>query len=91
MAETRATEVYEVPSNFQDALINEEQYQQMYQESVENSESFWAKQAERMHWFKKWDKVKEVDFNTASIKWYLGGKINAVSYTHLTLPTTPYV
>ena len=82
MAETSATEVYEVPSNFQDALINEEQYQQMYQESVENSESFWAKQAERMHWFKKWDKVKEVDFNTASIKWYLGGKIN-VSYNCL--------
>ena len=40
MAETSATEVYDVPSNFQDALINEEQYQQMYQESVENSESF---------------------------------------------------
>ena len=82
MAETSATEVYDVPSNFQEALINEEQYQQMYQESVENSESFWAKQAERMHWFKKWDKVKEVDFNTASIKWYLGGKIN-VSYNCL--------
>ena len=82
MAETSATEVYEVPSNFLDALINEEQYQQMYQDSVENSESFWAKQAERMHWFKKWDKVKEVDFNTASIKWYLGGKIN-VSYNCL--------
>jgi acetyl-CoA synthetase len=82
MAETSATEVYDVPSNFQDALINEEQYKQMYQESVENSESFWAKQAERMHWFKKWDKVREVDFNTASIKWYLGGKIN-VSYNCL--------
>ena len=82
MAETSATEVYDVPSNFQDALINEEQYQQMYQESVENSESFWAKQAERMYWFKKWDKVREVDFNTASIKWYLGGKIN-VSYNCL--------
>ena len=82
MAETSATEVYDVPSNFQDALINEEQYQQMYQESVENSESFWAKQAERVHWFKKWEKVKEVDFNTATIKWYLGGKIN-VSYNCL--------
>ena len=82
MAETSATEVYDVPSNFQDALINEEQYQQMYQESVENSESFWAKQAERIYWFKKWDKVREVDFNTASIKWYLGGKIN-VSYNCL--------
>ncbi len=82
MAETSATEIYDVPPNFRDALINEEQYQQMYQESVENSESFWAKQAERMHWFKRWDKVKEVDFNTASIKWYLGGKIN-VSYNCL--------
>ena len=82
MAETSATEIYDVPPNFRDALINEEQYQQMYQESVEDSESFWAKQAERMHWFKRWDKVKEVDFNTASIKWYLGGKIN-VSYNCL--------
>ena len=42
MAATSATEVYDVPSNFQDALINEEKYQQMYQESVENSESFWG-------------------------------------------------
>jgi acetyl-CoA synthetase len=76
MAEVSATQLYDVPSNFQNALINEEQYQKMYQDSVENPEAFWGKQAERMHWFKKWEKVKETDFDTANIKWYLGGKIN---------------
>ena len=31
---------------------------------------------------KKWDKVTEWDFNTADIKWFLGGKLN-VSYNCL--------
>jgi acetyl-CoA synthetase len=81
MAETNA-QVFHVPESFKDALINEELYEQMYQESIEDPEGFWAKQAERIHWFKKWDKVREVDYHTADIKWYLGGKTN-VSYNCL--------
>ena len=36
--------------------------------------AFWAKQAEELHWFKKWDTVLE--WNEPHAKWFEGGKIN---------------
>ncbi|MGE3759901.1 MAG: acetate--CoA ligase, partial [Pseudobdellovibrionaceae bacterium] len=73
-----------VPESFRNqAHINWDQYQKLYKESVEKPEVFWADKAESLHWFKKWDKVKETNFNSpVSIKWFLGGKIN-VSYNCL--------
>ncbi|GIL18646.1 MAG: acetyl-coenzyme A synthetase [Oligoflexia bacterium] len=60
------------------AHINKEKYLKMYQESISNPEKFWADQAERITWFKKWDKVKNVSFHSpVQIKWYEGGKLNA--------------
>ena len=53
-----------------------EQYKEVYQESVEKPEYFWAKQAETFHWQKKWDNILEWDFKTPSIKWFEGGKLN---------------
>ncbi len=54
-----------------------EQYQKMYDESVADPESFWAKVAERITWYKKWDTIREYDFVNANIKWFDGGKLNA--------------
>ena len=54
-----------------------EQYNEMYQESIGDPETFWAKVAERITWSKKWDKVMEYDFVKADIKWFQGGKLNA--------------
>lgn len=55
-------------------------YQSMYKQSIENPDEFWAKQAERITWFKKWDKVKQTSFKKpVNIKWYDGGQLN-VSY-----------
>ena len=59
-----------------------EKYTQMYKNSVENSDDFWAIQAERLDWFKKWDIVSDNDFIKAEIKWFEGGKLN-VSYNCL--------
>jgi acetyl-CoA synthetase len=59
-----------------------EKYVEMYQDSVENSDEFWAKQAERLDWFRKWDSVSNSDFTKAKIKWFEGGKLN-VSYNCL--------
>ena len=53
-----------------------EQYQQEYKHSVENPEAFWAEQAERFTWHKKWDKVLEWNFEEPDIKWFIGGKLN---------------
>lgn len=60
-----------------------EEYQKLYNESIRDPEVFWAKQAERLHWFKKWNKVKDTSFRApVHIRWYEGGEIN-VSYNCL--------
>ena len=59
-----------------------EQYEKLYQESIKDPSGFWSKQAERLHWYKKWDDVVDFDFVDANIKWFSGGKLN-VSYNCL--------
>ena len=59
-----------------------EKYEEMYQDSVENSDAFWATQANRLDWYKKWNTVSNSDFTKAEIKWFEGGKLN-VSYNCL--------
>lgn len=59
------------------AHVNSGQYQAMYQQSIEDPNRFWGDQAqEHLAWYQKWDTVSEVDFDTADIKWFDGGKIN---------------
>lgn len=64
-----------------------EEYEKLYAEAAADPEAFWAKQAEDLHWFKKWDTVLE--WNSPHAKWFVGGKIN-ISYNcldrHLTTP-----
>lgn len=56
------------------------EYEALYQESVEQPEKFWARAAEELHWFKRWDKVLE--WNVPWAKWFVGGEIN-LSYNCL--------
>src|SRR5688500_4995557 len=51
-----------------------DEYKKMYRESIDNPDLFWGKQAEQLHWFKRWDKVLE--WNVPSAKWFVGGKTN---------------
>ncbi|UCH89769.1 MAG: acetate--CoA ligase [Thermoplasmata archaeon] len=57
-----------------------EEYEKLYQRSVEHPEEFWAEMAEQLHWFKKWDKV--LSWDPPFAKWFEGGKLN-VSYNCL--------
>ena len=57
-------------------------YKGLYDKSVKDPEGFWAEQAERLDWYKKWDKVADNDLTKAQIKWFEGGKLN-VSYNCL--------
>ncbi|HHL73558.1 MAG TPA: acetate--CoA ligase, partial [Bacteroidetes bacterium] len=59
-----------------------DQYRELYQKSVADPEGFWAGIAERLHWFKKWDTVREYDFVNGKIQWFSGGTLN-VSYNCL--------
>ncbi|MFN4012750.1 MAG: acetate--CoA ligase [Aquificaceae bacterium] len=49
-------------------------YESLYQESIRDKEGFWAKVAEELVWFKKWDKVLEWNYPYA--KWFVNAKTN---------------
>ena len=49
-------------------------YQEAFQESIENPESFWGKAAEEIVWEKKWDRVLD-DSKSPFTKWFPGGRI----------------
>ena len=57
-------------------------YKRIYDKSVKDSDGFWAEQAERLNWIKKWDTVSNNNFTQAKINWFEGGKLN-VSYNCL--------
>ncbi len=89
MSETTAIEsvlsesrVFPPPPEFaQNARIGSfEEYERLYAEAEAEPEAFWAKQAEELIWFRKWDTVLE--WNEPFAKWFVGGKIN-VSYNCL--------
>jgi acetyl-CoA synthetase len=83
--ETLDEKIFDVPAEFQKTawISSMEQYQEMYRRSLDDSDAFWAEQAEqRLDWFKKWDFVQNHDFANAKIRWFEGGKLN-VSYNCL--------
>ncbi len=63
------------------AKVNEEKYSSMYDHSLQNNDEFWAEQAQRIDWIKKFTKIKNVKYSKddVSIKWFEDGNIN-VSY-----------
>ena len=73
--------VYPVKPEFADsAWINNEKYQQMYQQSVINPEGFWREQAEqRIDWMRPFTKVRNVSFDdhNVDIRWFEDGTLNA--------------
>ncbi|MDP7085964.1 MAG: acetyl-coenzyme A synthetase N-terminal domain-containing protein, partial [Dehalococcoidia bacterium] len=76
--------VFTPPPEFSDQahIKNMDQFKEIYDRSTQDKDAFWADIAERITWFKKWDKVSDVDFTKAKIKWFEGGKLN-VSYNCL--------
>lgn len=69
---------YAVPDSFRaQTLINAEQYQTMYQQSIQQPEQFWAQQAtEFLDWMQPWQQVMDCDLTQAQIRWFVGGKLN---------------
>jgi acetyl-CoA synthetase len=53
-------------------------YEAMYQQSIEKPEQFWAEQAGRLDWIKKWDTVKDTKFSKTDthISWFEGAQLN---------------
>ncbi|MFK8068885.1 MAG: acetate--CoA ligase [Gammaproteobacteria bacterium] len=79
--------IYPVPNSIsKTALIDKNKYQEMYQQSVDDPDTFWGEQAkEFVSWSKPWDKVQGWEYNddgSANIAWFEGAKLN-VSYNCL--------
>ncbi len=53
-----------------------DEYQDVYQYSVNEPEKFWAEIADNFLWRKKWDTVLEWNFKEPKIKWFSGAKLN---------------
>src|SRR5436853_4877702 len=47
----------------------------IYKKAQKNPQDFWAKQAEELDWFQKWNKI--LDWKPPFAKWFIGGKLNA--------------
>ena len=59
-------------------LLTNEQYLEMYEESVNDPDTFWTKQAQRIQWIKPFTKVKNVSFKKEDlhIQWFEDGVLN---------------
>ncbi|MCU7553676.1 acetate--CoA ligase [Alteromonas sp. ASW11-19] len=71
---------YPIPDAIKDTtLLNEEQYQAMYNQSISDPEAFWAEQAGMLEWYQAPTKIKNTRFGEGevSIKWFEDGELNA--------------
>ncbi len=50
-------------------------YEKLYRRSVEDPQGFWGQQAQRLHWFRPWDKVLD-DTRPPFFRWFPGGQTN---------------
>ncbi|MBE8183107.1 MAG: acetate--CoA ligase [Candidatus Portiera sp.] len=67
------------PAFAKEALIDQDKYLKMYQESVDDPDSFWRQHGKRLHWSKPYTKVKNTSFahDDVHIKWFEDGELNA--------------
>ncbi|MFK7866970.1 MAG: acetate--CoA ligase [Alphaproteobacteria bacterium] len=71
--------IYKVDQKTRDyALINNEQYGELYAQSVHLPDEYWSNQAKRLDWINFPTKIRDVDFNlpNVSIKWFEDGALN---------------
>ncbi len=54
-----------------------EQYGELYKRSINDPIDFWEEIAQRLDWYKPWNKVREFDFVNGQIEWFSGGELNA--------------
>jgi len=70
---------YPIPTQVAaNAWINSQQYETLYQQSVDDNEGFWAEQAGCIDWIKPFSTVKDVSFDREDlhVRWYEDGTLN---------------
>ncbi len=79
LAELLEVERFEPPAQFREhALLKDPA---VYEEAARDPQAWWARQAEELHWFRRWDTVLD-DSNPPFYRWFVGGSLN-VSYNCL--------
>ncbi|HEY0943250.1 MAG TPA: acetate--CoA ligase [Steroidobacter sp.] len=74
--------IYKVPEDFAAlAHLRLADYQRLYQESVRDPNSFWARIGRRLDWIQPFAKVKDTSFDERDfrIRWYYDGKLNVAA------------
>jgi acetyl-CoA synthetase len=74
--------VFDPPADFQSKahIPSLAAYEALYRDADADPEGFWAKIADELHWFKKWDRVLE--WAPPFAKWFAGGQLN-ITYNAL--------
>ena len=73
--------VFSPPADFAArANIKAEELDRLRAEASADPEAYWARMADELHWFKKWDTV--LKWKAPHAEWFAGGKIN-ISYNCL--------
>jgi len=73
------SDIYPVsPQMAAQSRIDKARYQQLYRQSLEDADGFWAKAAERLDWYIKPTKIKNVSYalDDFRIKWFEDGVLN---------------
>ena len=61
----------------QHALLDNDAYLRLYQQSIDQPEVFWAEQAKAfLDWKKPWDRVLKSDMHAGLAEWFKGGQLN---------------
>ena len=69
--------MYPIIQSDKTPLCDEQKYESMYDDSINNSDEFWATQAkEFLQWDKDWNEVSNVDYTQGKIEWFKGGELN---------------
>ncbi len=65
--------VFEPPAGFTERAIVSDP--EVYERANADHEAFWAEQADRLTWFRRWDTV--MDWDPPWVRWFEGGQLNA--------------
>ena len=63
------------------AHVDAKTYEAMYKASIDDPDTFWAKEGKRVDWIKPFTQVRDVDFTfgKVSIKWFQDGTLNVAA------------
>jgi acetyl-CoA synthetase len=70
--------LYPVPEGFKStAAINLARYKEMYDQSINAPDTFWAEQAKTfLTWQQPWSQVTKSDLRKGEVSWFIDGKLN---------------